>query len=97
MAVVLTVITQVKQGDEATAERLLTECAIPSRAEPGILEYHVCRSNRNPGQFLIFEMYRDKEARDSHRQSEHVKRLIVDQLLPLTDTFEVASYESFDS
>jgi len=97
MPVVLVVTIVVKEDHEATSERLLRECAIPSRAEPGILDYRVCRSTRNPKQFLVFEMYRDKEARDSHRQSEHVKRLIVDQLLPLTEVFDVVSYEALDS
>ncbi|PXY23406.1 putative quinol monooxygenase [Amycolatopsis thermoflava] len=81
-----------KEGDEGEVGRLLAECVPPSRAEEGVLLYELVRSKRNPRQFLVYEVYRDRGARDAHRDSEHVQRLIVGDVLVRAESVDIAPY-----
>ncbi len=96
MTVVVAGTFVIADGQEGNAERLLRECALLSRAESGVRSYDVYRDTRNPRQFFVVEVFRDDEAMDAHRNSEHVKRLIIDQLMSLTESFEIAQYSPIE-
>lgn len=81
-----------KTGDEDAVGRLLSECVAPSRAEAGVLRYDLARSIRDPRRFVVYEVYRDRAARDAHRDSEHVQRLIVGDVLKRAETVEIAPF-----
>jgi quinol monooxygenase YgiN len=82
----------VREGEEENAERILRECAVPTRQEAGIVTYDILHAARRPRQFFVYEVYRDREARDSHLASEYVQRLIVGELQSITESMEVVSY-----
>jgi quinol monooxygenase YgiN len=69
--------------DAETAESLLRELRDASVKEPGVIQFDVGRGNDNPNVFALWEVYRDKEAEDSHHATEHFKRLVLNGIRPL--------------
>jgi quinol monooxygenase YgiN len=53
----------------------LDEVLPHSAAEEGIIRFEVFRSKENPRAFTIVDLYRDKEAYDSHGRTPHIARL----------------------
>jgi quinol monooxygenase YgiN len=69
--------------DADTAESLLRELRDASVKEPGVIQFEVGRSDGKPNVFALWEVYRDKDAVDAHRASEHFQRLVVNGVRPL--------------
>ena len=69
--------------DADTAESLLRELRDASVKEPGVIQFEVGRSHENPNVFALWEVYRDKDAVDAHRASEHFQRLVLNGVRPL--------------
>ena len=57
--------------DADKAESLLRELRDASVKEPGVIQFEVGRSHEKPNVFALWEAYRDKDAVDAHRASEH--------------------------
>lgn len=55
-------------ADEVDA--LIQEYAQTVRAEPGNERFEVYRRAEDPGRFVVFEVYRDREAFDAHLGAE---------------------------
>jgi quinol monooxygenase YgiN len=68
----------------------------PTRQEPGNIMYVVHRDPENPRVLFFYEQYRDAEAFQAHRDSEHFQQYAVGVAIPLLDTREVAFYETVD-
>jgi quinol monooxygenase YgiN len=62
-----------KEGQEAEVERILRTVAAESEKEPGCHEFSVYRSLDEPRQYMLHERYRDEEAFQAHRETEHFK------------------------
>jgi quercetin dioxygenase-like cupin family protein/quinol monooxygenase YgiN len=69
--------------DANRAESLLREVRDASIKEPGVIQFDVGRSSDDPNIFVLWEVYRDKNAIDAHRASEHFKRLVLNGIRPL--------------
>jgi autoinducer 2-degrading protein len=54
-----------------------------SRREPGVVSFDVARGRDKPNVFALWEVYRDDAAMESHRDTEHFKRLALDGVRPL--------------
>jgi autoinducer 2-degrading protein len=54
-----------------------------SRREPGVVSFDVARGRDTPNVFALWEVYRDDAAMESHRDTEHFKRLALDGVRPL--------------
>jgi quinol monooxygenase YgiN len=67
---------------------------VPSRAEPGCLAYHPCRDAEDPRAFLIFEIYRDADALAAHGDSEHFRRYVLGEAIPLLESRERTFFET---
>jgi quinol monooxygenase YgiN len=65
---------KVKAGHADEFERLLSELAVPTRAEQGTKLYVFGRSTE-PDTFLMMERYDDKNALKAHYSSAHFQRL----------------------
>ncbi len=64
---------KVQPGKEAEAEKALNEMAAAVEAnEPGALLYVFNRSQKEPSEITVFEVYADGEAFDAHGQSPHM-------------------------
>lgn len=69
--------------DADQAESLLRELRDASVKEPGIVEFRVGRGQEKPSVFALWEVYRDRDAVEAHRASEHFQRLVVHGIRPL--------------
>jgi len=90
---VLAVTWVAKPGQEEIVAALLRELAASAQTEPGCTEFRVHRSLDDPGRFLLFEVYQDAAAFEDHKQTEHFKRLVLDEGLKLLDRRERQYYE----
>jgi autoinducer 2-degrading protein len=61
----------------------LRELRDASVREPGVIQFEVGRSHEKPNVFALWEVYRDQNAVDAHRASEHFQRLVVNEVRPL--------------
>ncbi len=74
----ITIIAQLKilPGKESEAEKALAEMAAAVEAnEPGALAYLMHRSQRDPTDVTVFEVYADGEAFSTHGQTSHMTAL----------------------
>jgi (4S)-4-hydroxy-5-phosphonooxypentane-2,3-dione isomerase len=63
--------------DVDRVEAMLRELRDASRAEAGVVSFEVARSQEDPNVFVLWEVYRDRAAFDSHRGTEHFQRLVI--------------------
>lgn len=42
-----------------------------SQKEPGIYRFELIRSNEDPGNFMLIEIYRDEDAPAAHKKTSH--------------------------
>ncbi len=67
---------KVQPGKEAEAEKAIGEMVAAVEAnEPGALTYIMHRSQKDPGEITVFEVYADAEAFDAHGRSPHMATL----------------------
>lgn len=67
---------RISEGKEAEAEKALAEMASSvEKNEPGALTYIFHRSQRDPAQITVFEIYADDEAFKTHSQTDHMTKL----------------------
>jgi quinol monooxygenase YgiN len=65
------------RAEVAEALRLLTA---ESRREPGCLSYIPHHVEGDPDTIVIYEQYRDENALEAHRKSEHFRKYAVEEL-----------------
>ncbi len=72
----LAVVAQikVKPGAEAQFEKIAAELVEASRQEEGCLEYGLWRTGE-AGSYAFVEKYRDSDAVDAHRKSDHFRTI----------------------
>ncbi len=73
-----------EEGDRV--EAMFRELRDASRAEAGVVSFDVARGQDDPSVFVLWEVYRDRAAFDSHRGAEHFQRLVVNGVRPLAKT-----------
>ncbi len=80
----LTVVAtfQARPGKEAELRVALTGLLVPTRQEPGCLNYDLHQSPQEPAKFLFHENWTDQAALDAHLKSPHIQKLLprVDEL-----------------
>ena len=60
-------------GKEAEAEEAIKkQAASVESAEPGALTYIFHRNRKDPTKITVFEIYKDDEATQTHRNTEHM-------------------------
>ena len=45
-----------------------------SRQEPGNVRFDVLHDNKNPNQYVLYEVYRDADAAAAHKETEHYRK-----------------------
>jgi len=71
-----------EDGDKA--EKIFRELRDASRGEAGVIAFEVGRGQEVPAVFALWEVYRDQAALDSHKNTEHFQRLVVNGVRPLS-------------
>ncbi len=72
-----------------TVLNLLPELIAKSIAEEGNARYKIYRSNSESNLFILFEVYRDEQSLEAHRNSSHFQEIIMKQIVPLLENREV--------
>ena len=96
MAVVLVAAWVANEGEKERIPALLAELRKHTLEEPGCLVYQPCRDRDDPRRFLIFEVYRDDDALRAHSESDHFRRLVLGEAVPLLASRERTFYETID-
>jgi quinol monooxygenase YgiN len=60
-----------KAGQRDALKRALKTLIVPSRAEPGCLNYNVFQLHNNPDMFYVYETWKGQQALDAHVALEH--------------------------
>ncbi len=60
-----------KEGDETKMKELLSVMVAPSKKEDGCIFYDIFAYEDNPRKFMAVESWRDDEALNGHKASEH--------------------------
>ena len=67
---------KIQPGKEDEAEKAISEMVAAVEAnEPGALTYIMHRSQKDPGEITVFEVYADAEAFNAHGQTSHMATL----------------------
>jgi quinol monooxygenase YgiN len=74
-----------RAGEADRIEEALRKMVAPTRAEPGNLDYQVCRDPKDPSLFVLFERYADARAFDAHRATPHFATWLAGVVLPALD------------
>ncbi|HET6893493.1 MAG TPA: putative quinol monooxygenase, partial [Pyrinomonadaceae bacterium] len=61
------------EGGEEDLMRELLSTTVPTRAEPGNLRYDLYQSSVNKNLFMRFEIWRNPQALEDHKQTPHLK------------------------
>lgn len=97
MSLVVVVRWTAKPGEETEIVRILRTMIPASRKEPGCNAYEVHQSTEDPRQFLLYEVYEDEAALQSHSESEHFKRHVLEEALPRLESRERAHFVPLQS
>jgi quinol monooxygenase YgiN len=74
----ITVIAKIKAkaGSEAELEQAFRSMISKVRTEPGNEAYVLHRSVRDPTVFMFYEVYKDREALDTHSKTPHMAEMV---------------------
>jgi autoinducer 2-degrading protein len=68
----LLVTIKIKPGyRDAFVESLLDDASGSVTDEPGCLRFDVLQDNADPNRIFLYEVYRDEQALEAHRQAPH--------------------------
>lgn len=80
---------KVKDGYMQTVSKLLKEVGEKTIQEKGNLFYKIHQSLADANTLILFEGYADSIAQKEHMNSDHFKKLVVEQIAPLLEEREV--------
>ena len=96
MGYVLAVTWVARPGEEERVAEALRKMVPLTLAEPGCLQYRAHRSLDDPRRFFLFEEYVDEAGLQAHIDSEHFKRHVLDEAVPLLELRERLAYRPLD-
>src|SRR5262249_1642798 len=85
-----------RRGMVEELRALLDGMVVPSRAEPGNLQYNLWRDHADAGRFVLEELYTDDAAVAAHRVTPHFERYssrinnLAERTFMMLDPLEVA-------
>ena len=94
MAVYVTATFRINRGKEEQAHALFEQWFRKIEKEEGTLIYSIFRSKKDPGQYLVFEKYRDEEANVFHNSPD--QRGDFDAAAVEADILEPGSLDIFE-
>lgn len=80
---------QVKEGKLDAVLRLMKEASEKSSQEEGNLFYTLHQAQEDHYTIILYEGYTNAEAVEIHRNSEHFKNIVLEQVVPLLEKREV--------
>ncbi len=62
--------------------KMLPELAEKTKKEEGNVSYAIYQSEGDANEFILHEQYRDANAVEAHKNSEHYQKLVVKEIIP---------------
>jgi quinol monooxygenase YgiN len=59
-------------GNADKLREVLTALVAPTKKEPGVISYILHEDIKTPGNFYVYEVYKDQAAVDAHMNSSHL-------------------------
>ncbi|MEL6218172.1 MAG: putative quinol monooxygenase [Pseudomonadota bacterium] len=71
----LTIVAHIKAaaGKEDLVHAELMKLIVPTRAEAGCIQYDLHRDNSEPGHFMFFENWENRDLWQTHMNNDHLK------------------------
>lgn len=73
---------KIEEPETVRILKLLPELVEQSRKEKGNVSYAIYQSGNDHNELILHEEYIDDAALESHKQSEHYQRIVVNQIIP---------------
>ncbi|HEY6449255.1 MAG TPA: putative quinol monooxygenase [Candidatus Cybelea sp.] len=89
--IITSIIFTFAPQDADKAEAIFRELRDASVKEPGVVRFEVGRSQEEPNVFALWEVYRDQDAVNAPRNTEHFQRLVIDGVRPLAQQRNAAT------
>ena len=83
---------KVRAGETDRVAEILRRFLPHAQAEPGVKLFLIGQENEDPAQLLFYELFANEAAFADHQATEHFKKLIVEQALPLLADRQRARY-----
>jgi len=81
MEKILIVKWKLKEPEALRILKMLPELVEKSKSEKGNISYTIYQSEHDPNELIIHEHYIDAAAAESHKQSEHYQRIVVNEII----------------
>ena len=72
MSLVIVANIHAKPGQEALVHAELEKLVAPTREEEGCVQYDLHRDNSDPGHFLFFEIWENRDFWQTHMNAPHL-------------------------
>jgi quinol monooxygenase YgiN len=72
---------RIKEPETTRILKMLPELVEKSRKEKGNVSYYIYQSEINPSELILHEEYASAAAAESHKQSEHYQRIVLNQVV----------------
>ena len=86
---------KIKESETERILKILPELAEKSRNETGNVFYAIYRSESDPDELILHEQYRDEDAVETHKSSEHYQAIVVREIIPHLALREVTRVQKF--
>jgi len=73
---------RIKESETTRVLAKLPELVEKTRSEKGNVSYAIYQSENDLNELILHEQYTDAAAAESHKQSEHYRRIVANQILP---------------
>lgn len=80
---------RLRESELSRILKLLPELAEKTRNEKGNISYTIYQSESDLCQLVLHEHYVDATAAEIHKQSEHYKRIVMNEIIPHLEVREV--------
>jgi quinol monooxygenase YgiN len=80
---------RIKESQTPRILNRLAELAQRTRSEKGNVSYEIYQSETDPNELILHECSVDGDAAEAHRNSEHYRTIVVDEILPHLEVREV--------
>ncbi|MFN6498058.1 MAG: putative quinol monooxygenase [Nostoc sp. DedQUE01] len=80
---------KLKESEVSRILKMLPELAEKTRNEEGNISYTIYQSESDPRELILHEHYVDDNAAETHKQSQHYKRIVVNEIIPHLEVREV--------
>jgi quinol monooxygenase YgiN len=95
--IVVIAAAKAKSGKEADLEQALREVAVPTRAQPGCVEFSLYRASGTRSTIVGFERWASNADHQRHLQGAHVQKLMGRLADILAEPPSIVSYEVIDA